>query len=526
MDGRVAERLQHRQLMVTISQRLSDSDLSDLKYLCGDTVPELALEKVQVPTDLFTVLQHHGYLSAKQYKFLEGCLLSIGRHDLASVLPDSQEVPVYQKCTSAAVRQESVAVPPREWEFQHRIMLVSIAERLRAEDISKLAYITSGKVSSYGEVSSVTALQIITKFDSGSLCCGSYMSLSDLLLKIGRSDLSDLVSGFPRNVLPKFSAKNQAFHLMMEVLRSKRSVYTLHLEKLRSMKDGDDEIIQHIHSLLLGTGLKGLSIRSSPTSVSEVVKSLKSAFDSQYDFMQCTVEFQTLKYKPMFNFVNDSFGCDDCCVKGSYPCLVAESAHQARKFILEVSSEVIGKEKTVEINELNYKIERGINVCSKYAKHILSLLSSLSGLLSAVSNSEVDIKPFRKELADIFTCHQDYIASVFPSLDCSVDNLSVSLLNTSPWDIQFHGSIAMLAVPSYVILLNLIAVCNGHTISNLEEIFKRMVDFMCHSDHIVGSKEFIQKCAASLHENVACFGRDVIELDSLCAPLISELVCL
>ena len=119
----------------------------------------------------------------------------------------------------------------------------------------------------------------------------------------------------------------------------------------------------------------------------------------------------------------------------------------------------------------------------------------------------------------------EVITAVFPFLGAKVQDLAVSVLNTLPWNTHYQGSVAMIAIPSYVILLNLIAACNGHAISDSEEIFRRLVDYTCLSEHLTGSKEFVQKCAASLHDNIASFRRDIIELDSLCAPLIIELVC-
>lgn len=120
----------------------------------------------------------------------------------------------------------------------------------------------------------VSALQVLAGLEESKfLCCSN---LSDLLRQIGRSDLADLVVGFPRNVPKGFTMSNQALGLLMEVLRNKRKVYVFHQERLAKMKDGDYKVIQDVHSMLLGVCEKGESCATSAT------KTLESAFDSQY----------------------------------------------------------------------------------------------------------------------------------------------------------------------------------------------------------------------------------------------------
>ena len=231
---------------------------------------------------------------------------------------------------------------------------------MRAEDIEKLLYLSTGTVGNH-EVGAITALRII---DDLKEFHGNYTLLCNLLQKIGRNDLADLVSGFPREAPRSFAVGHQALHLMMEVLRSKKSLFAFHQAKLRSMKEGDNTLIQSSHSIVLGTILKGLSIRRVSSGVASIMQILHNGFNSQYKYMQCTTlqeaECHSLRHKKAFNFFTQS-GSDDDHTE-SYLCPVAESAHQARKFILEASCEIIGKERTVDVHQLNYEIECGINI--------------------------------------------------------------------------------------------------------------------------------------------------------------------
>lgn len=535
MEVALAKKLQHRQLMLQISHGLSGSDLGDLKYLCGDVIAEAALEEVKTATDLFTLLQYHGQLSPGCYSFMSIALSSIGRNDLASELPAAKENSFGSHCD---------ILPKNDCKLKHRMMLVAVADRMRREDIIKLMFVTSGRVGVSDEVTNdaIGALQVLAGLEeSNLLCCSGYSDLCDLLQQIGRSDLADLVVGFPRSSLQAgFTMQNQALGLMMEVLRNKRRVYVFHQEKLGKMKDGNHKVIGDIHSMLQGICEKGLSSRNAECCTPSTMRALQSAFDSQYQFLECIVsglDSHHPKHKDSFNFVNNAFGrAGNHKTMESHVCPVAESAHQTRRFILEVSSEIIGKEKATEVHQLNDKIENGINICSGYGKHVISLLSGLANLLSSVSEKKIRIDSCGTELMDIFTSHKKYLVGTFPTLaphiqsvECLEDFSKISQtelpkLTTLPSTVEgtMKGLVAMVMVPSYAILLNLLCSLTRHV--NSEEVLGDLVTYVRHSSHVPGSKEFVQRCASALYNHVACFQQDIMKLDDLCTPLITELI--
>ena len=534
MEVASARKFQHRQLMIRISQRLSDSDLSDLKYLCGDIVPESALGSVKFPTDLFTLLQYHGYLGPGTYSFVKKGLSAIGRDDLASMLPELEEG--VSQCSG----EGSSLLPKSECELKHRMMLLAIADRMRKDDILKLMYVSTGKVKGSSNDTKVTddaigALQVLAGLDeSNFLCCSSYSVLCDLLQQIGRRDLADIVVGFPGSVPQGFTVKGQALGLMMEVLRNKKNLYLTHQEKLGRMRDGDSEIVQQIHLMLLRECTKCLGTRKAPTCTASTIRSLQSAFKSQHKFLQVVSEIkcQQIKHRKKFKFA-DAFGSKHKVLESDI-CPVADSAHQARRFILEVSCELIGREKATKVHQFNDEIEHGINICSGYGKHISSLLHHLTSLLSSVSKKEINIEHYKKELTEIFTNHQNYMIGSFPLLASytqseNIEDLTkISLgelvkLIALPSTLNFFGLVAMVTIPSYAILLNLFASLGGQDIDS-DQVLGELVDYVHHASHLLGSKEFIQRCALSLHEQVSCFKQNIIELDDLCAPLIKELV--
>lgn len=536
----LAKKVQHRQLMLKVSHGLSDADLDDLKYMCGDIVGEAALEDVKSAVDLFTLLQYHGYLGPSCYNFLSKGLSSIGRNDLASMLPE-EDVLVESYAGHCA------GLPRSDCMLQHRMMLVAVADRMRREDIIKLLFVASGKVKVHDAGARVTddaigALQVLAGLEESSLlCCSGYSNLCDLLQQIGRSDLADLVVGFPRSVPKGFSMPSQALGLMIEVLRNKRKVYVYHQEKLGQMKEGNLEVIEEVHSVLLRICKQGLSARNPDNSCkTSTVKSLQHAFNSQYQFLQCIFSESSdgpLKHMESFDFVNDAFGrAGNHKTVESHACPVAESAHQTRRFILEISCEIVGKEKATKVHQLNEKIENGINICSGYGKHVSSLLSSMASLLSSASEKDIASEGYRTELMNIFLRHKNYLMGTFPllaphiqSIECLEDLSKIPLteltqLITSPanLDSTLKGLVPMVTVPSYAILLNLLCSSCGYV--NSKEVLQNLVDYLHLPGHIAGAKEFVEKCAAALYNHVANFRQGIMDLDELCAPLITQLI--
>ena len=507
-------KFQHRQLMVKVGQRLGSKDLDELKYLCGDIVASSALDCVKSPTDLFTLLQYHGHLSPGCYEFTKRSLSSIGRDDLASMLPDPTN--------DALTKSQPVSL----CQLKHRMMLVSIADQLRREDTVKMAFVGKGIVETPDQNEPSNAVMGLGVFanleDSGFLRPGCYSFLCDLLRLIGRCDLADFICGFPARNLPLgFTMQGQTLGLMVEILGRKKISYTLHQKKLCTMKEGSSDLIQYMHSVILDICIEGLTSGN----VTSGTKLLQECSESQLQFLQCIFDTEELKFKDRFNFINDAYGFDDDGIE-EYPCPVAESAHQVRKFIFEASCEVIGTAKVTKIKQLNSEIERGINICSGYAKHVLSLLSCLTSLLITVNQKQIG-----EVITEVVTANKCYLLAAFPLLvpyfkTESLESLSTSLGLSQQHcgkESQFNGIVAMVVIPSYTLLLSLWLLTNGYTI-DIAELKTKLLEYIRHCDHITGSREFIQKCAATLHNDVSSFTQQIIELDDLCAPLIKELV--
>jgi hypothetical protein len=79
-------------LLLELSQRLSKDDLHNLVFSCESIVPPSSAEKITAGIHLFRELKHRGHLGPANYDYLRKQLMLVGRHDLASMLPDQFEI--------------------------------------------------------------------------------------------------------------------------------------------------------------------------------------------------------------------------------------------------------------------------------------------------------------------------------------------------------------------------------------------------------------------------------------------------
>ncbi|KAG8429119.1 hypothetical protein GDO86_018271 [Hymenochirus boettgeri] len=70
-------------LLLQISSKLNDSDLSSLKFLCMNNVGKRKMDGVKSATDLFSLLKERMEISHGNLDYLVELLLSIKRDDLA-----------------------------------------------------------------------------------------------------------------------------------------------------------------------------------------------------------------------------------------------------------------------------------------------------------------------------------------------------------------------------------------------------------------------------------------------------------
>lgn len=74
--------IQWNAVLLEVSNKLSDEQLNQLKFLCRDTIGKRELEKIDTGIKLFTILLERGKLGADNKDYLCQLLSKIQRQDL------------------------------------------------------------------------------------------------------------------------------------------------------------------------------------------------------------------------------------------------------------------------------------------------------------------------------------------------------------------------------------------------------------------------------------------------------------
>ena len=128
-----------RKQLFRISNNLNGSDLSNLKFLCGDTLARRALEDAKTAFDLFSALEGKDELSPHKLDFLEDLLDSVGKRHLVRELREALANPVSYEEEEAP----GALPPPSLSSLDARTFnkfLVAIGDELTERDLRNVAY--------------------------------------------------------------------------------------------------------------------------------------------------------------------------------------------------------------------------------------------------------------------------------------------------------------------------------------------------------------------------------------------------
>ena len=189
-------------ILTELSQRLSKDDLDNLVFSCGSILPLSTAEKLTTGIRLFRELKQRGHLGPTNYDYLRKQLVLVGRHDLASMLPDQFEIlfgqstvrdKEYFGCivSPAAPNTVSNVVNVSSLKYCHtntesRIYLLHLSKQLNSEDANALAFLM------FPTHSQITALEFVELLErEGGLHSINVINrLSTCLEAVGRADLA------------------------------------------------------------------------------------------------------------------------------------------------------------------------------------------------------------------------------------------------------------------------------------------------------------------------------------------------
>ena len=243
-------------LLTNLSQRLSKEDLDNLVFACSDVLPPSAIDHIASGIHLFRELKQRDYLGPANYDYLRKQLTLVGRHDLASMLPDQFEILFrrssvvdkgYFGCFFSPTTPETnpVNIAASVLNFAHpntdsRMFLLHLSQHLKSEEVMKLAFLM------YPMCSQMTAFELaqLLEKEGGLSSIDVVNRLSSCLHAIGRIDLAKLLDCFksPQFLLTTLSTSQQQLNLKIRLLlHSKWQSYDFYMKSLNEVQ-GKNEV--------------------------------------------------------------------------------------------------------------------------------------------------------------------------------------------------------------------------------------------------------------------------------------------
>jgi hypothetical protein len=305
-------------LLTDISQRLSSGDIGNLVFSCGHIIPKSVAKTVTTGIHLFQELKQRGHLGPDNYEFLRKHLLLVGRHDLASKLPDQTEVlfgrtSVRDKgyfgcCVSPILPDEISEINSSVLRFSNpknesRVLLLHLCEQLGAEDVEKVAFLMFP--SNYHSCHTAMDLAKLIEEQGGLKSIDTIICLSSSLDATGRADLGDLLNSLKvaQTLLPlnSLSSSHQQLNLKMNLfINSKLRSYDFHMRALTEVETDDK-----VRAKLLSPLAKKAKNFFDPQTISSFAEGIKAALQnslvsSNYDSLIRTAILEATKANQLY----------------------------------------------------------------------------------------------------------------------------------------------------------------------------------------------------------------------------------
>ena len=515
MDPAVS--LDHRALLLRVSDRLRSEELDRLLFLCrGHFYESPREEKLDDSLALFRELEYRCYLEPGSYMYLKGCLMIIQRPDLADMLPAKADSRSYSRQSFTNIRK----------------VLYDISKQLGKEDLEAIEFM-------YG-IDASRGIDLIKSMEkSRQIEEGSYERLAEILRSICRYDLSQrLLPGIPITLPNSMTVQSLALQVMIEGMKERFRDYTVNFEILRRIAHGEDTVVKSIfnkHRKYIVGALDPALKKSVPSihsqSSLEVDPSIKTAISEGF---RCL-------WLLLGKFVAD-VKSQECCTSlqlKPHPsswtkdvtyqsCKLGESAFIANDFIEKVSNELIGVK---DYKTQSVRVQYAISICSKAVVNVPALLSNMSKLLNDARSQKIDIRLYHEELTNAFLQHSRYITELLPVLKSFIsednlqvlsENLDIFLEPTRYNTVPDYGYLRLITIPTYTILLHLLSYLHGGYLSFSPYYIQKMKEYLEDTKHYAEARTFIKSCGKALLDEVLNYREKTLERCE--EPIISNLL--
>jgi hypothetical protein len=460
---------EYHSTLIEISQRLSKDDLNNLVYSCEDILPLSTAEQITAGIHLFRELKHRGHLGPANYDYLRKQLMLVGRHDLASMLPDQFEIlfgrltvrdkgyfgcfvsPIFPVTSDCMINAS--LLDHSQPSSESRILLMQLCQQLSSEDTKKLIYLicpTQSKITALGFAE-------LLEREGGLHSYNVISRLSSSLNAVGRVDLAQQLARLKMTHLPVPSSSLSALQLQLNLkmrllLHSKQQSFDFYMKALSEVECNVD-----VRMKLLGPVYARVQTSFSSSNITELIQSLQKnliAINSGVNFDSLVNKsiLEGLKVDQAYSMRNTLLGCQDIPLRKlrevtkqvhdsyitfdslmdiiNWNSSVREDlksdvkqhrspfgtpADFACKYILELSQE-IGRGSSQEVYAIIDSHIQALNsnyYCCCYHILVLQWLASLLCFFTSFGFGQLDLCKFKETLQCILEQKKDEIAQTY-----------------------------------------------------------------------------------------------------------------
>ena len=570
-------------ILTELSQRLSKDDLDNLVFSCGNILPPSTAEKITIGIHLFRELKQRDHLGPANYDYLRKQLVLVGRHDLASILPDQFEILFGQStvrdneyfgCIVSPTAPDPVSnvvnvssLKCSHTDTESRIFLVHLSQQLNSEDANALAFLM---FPTQGQITALKVAELLER-EGGLHSINVISRLSACLEAIGRVDLAQQLNflKMPQILLSSKSLSTSQLQLNLKIsllLHSKQQSFDFYMKALSEVECSSDVRVKLLSPIYVRVkkSFSCLSIIPLAHNLQETFKAINNEIeldslinnsileglkvDQAYSMRTilfsnkevpveklCKLSEEVHASYNSFNSLMDVINWNSL-VRGELKTCVDQRrspfgtpAELACKYILELSQEISRGRKISLENQITDCRIRALNSNYYYCCYhviVLQWLASLLCFFTFFGFAQIDLCKFKATLQHVLQQKNNELMQSYSHLSDIVEPAVLQKLIPSPEVTESELYNSQSPPNPHVLLFNvliikLLAVATLGPDQTLSQYY-----YLTDSDHdqvLKCGSHIMMVSAAAMKKQVEAFRDKVVSEDILCSRVIAAL---
>ena len=563
-------------ILTELSQRLSKDDLNNILFSCGDILPLSTAEKITTGVHLFRELKQRGRLGPANYDYLRKQLVLIGRHDLASMLPDQFEI-LFGRSTVRDKGYFGCFISPNaplnvmdtsvldysQPSTESRVLLIHLSQQLNSEDAKKLAYLM---YPTHNEISAPKFAELLEK-EGGLHSYNVINRLSSCLNVVGRVDLAQQLTYLKMPHLFMTSSSLSTLQLQLNLkmrllLHSKQQSFDFYMKALSEVESNDEVRVK-----LLGPVYARIQTSFSSSNIAQLIQKLQkhsmimiaTSHEVDFDSVVNSSILEGLKVDQAYSIRNTLLGSKDLPlgeirevskkVHDSYITFSSlmdiinwnlsvrdelkidvqlrrlpfgTPAELACKYIFELSQEVgRGNQEVYAI--IDSHIQALNSNCCCYHVIVLQWLASLLCYFTSFGFGQLDLNKFKETLQYVLQQKKEEIEQTYGHISEIVGAVVLQKLIPLPERTEFCNNTSRLPPNPFVVLFNVLVIklLAAATLGVDQPISQYyLID---NNQALYYGSQTMMTSAAAMKKQVKAFREKVLLEDYLCRHVIAAL---